>query len=293
MILTSVLYGLAFAIGIGVADVVSAGLTRSLGVLRTVFLLQLTGVVALTALGLSTGQLGGLEPRYWLIMAGMTLLVAGFYLGFFKALQVGPIALVGPIVAAHSVVVALMAVVFLGESVSQWQVGAMALTVVGVAIASVDVRALRSGRTIIGLGVVLAIVVCVAAGFWQFALAALSREIGWFAPVYLTRLMMVSILPPILLIRRELPWRGTEPAARARRGIRRRGRDRRPSRVHARLGSRNRRHRSRRVHRLPRRAYHRRHRLVRRAAVRHPIRRPRAGHIRAVRTNPVAIGGSF
>lgn len=210
MVLTSVLYGLAFAVGIGVADVISAGLTRSLGVLRTVFLLQLIGVVAMTALGLSTGQLGGLEPRYWLIMAGLTLLVAGFYLGFFRALQLGPIALVGPIVAAHSVVVALLAVVFLGDSVSRWQIGAMALTVIGVAIASVDFRALRQGKTIIGLGVVLAIVVCVAAGFWQFALAALSKQIGWFAPVYLTRLMMVSILLPVLVSRRELPWRGLD-----------------------------------------------------------------------------------
>ena len=210
MVLTSVLYGLAFAMGIGVADVISAGLTRSLGVLRTVFLLQLIGMVAMTALGLSSGQLGGLEPRYWLIMAGLTLLVAGFYLGFFKALQLGPIALVGPIVAAHSVVVALLAVVFLGESVSRWQVGAMALTVIGVAIASVDFRALRQGKTIIGLGVMLAIVVCVAAGFWQFALAALSKQIGWFAPVYLTRLMMVAILLPVLMVRRELPWRGLD-----------------------------------------------------------------------------------
>lgn len=210
MVLTSVLYGLAFAFGIGVADVISAGLTRSLGVLRTVFLLQLIGVVAMTALGLSTGQLGGLEPRYWLIMAAMTLLVAGFYLGFFRALQLGPIALVGPIVAAHSVVVALLAVVFLGDSVSRWQIGAMGLTVIGVAIASVDFRALRQGKTVIGLGVVLAIVVCVAAGFWQFALAALSKQIGWFAPVYLTRLMMVSILLPLLVSRRELPWRGLD-----------------------------------------------------------------------------------
>ena len=210
MILTSVLYGLAFATGIGVADVISAGLTRSIGVLRTVFLLQFIGVIAMTALGLSTGQLPDLEPRYWLIMAGLTLLVAGFYLGFFKALQVGPIALVGPIVAAHSVVVALLAVVFLGESISQWQVGAMALTVVGVAVASVDFRALRQGKTIIGLGVALAIAVCVAAGFWQFALAALSKQIGWFAPVYLTRLMMVAILLPVLLIRRDAPWRGLD-----------------------------------------------------------------------------------
>ena len=60
----------------------------------------------------------------------------------------------------------------------------------------------------IGLGVALAIVVSIAAGFWQFAIAAFSREIGWFAPVFLTRLFMVVLLTPVVSVRREWPWRG-------------------------------------------------------------------------------------
>ena len=68
MVLTSVLYGLAFAAGIGVADVISARITRSLGVLRTVFLIQLIGAVILTAIDLSDGRIHDLELRYWAIM---------------------------------------------------------------------------------------------------------------------------------------------------------------------------------------------------------------------------------
>ena len=208
MVLTSVLFGLAFAVGIGIADVISAVLTRSIGVLRTVFLLQFFGVVGLGIFGVSTGQMEGLEPKYWAWLAGMTALVAFFYLGFFKALQVGPIALVGPIVAAHSVLVVLLAMVFLGETISRWQAVAIVVTVTGVALASVNLRAFRSGTAVLGLGVVLAIVVCIAAGFWQFALAALSRELGWFVPVFLTRLFMVGILLPAVIVRRDWPWRG-------------------------------------------------------------------------------------
>ena len=207
MIVQSVLFGLAFAIGIGVADVISAGLTRSLGVLRTVFLLQLLGVAGMSVFALVTGQLETLEANDVISMAGLTVLVVFFYLGFYKALQLGPIALVGPIVAAHSAVVVVLAVVFLGERISQGQVVAIGAIVAGVVMASVDMNAIRSGRTVIGLGVVLAIVVSIAAGFWQFAIAAFSKEIGWFAPVFLTRLFMVGMLAPVVTMRREWPWR--------------------------------------------------------------------------------------
>lgn len=208
MVIQSVLFGLAFAIGIGVADVISAGLTRSMGVLRTVFLLQLLGVVGMLVFALSTGQLETIEANDVLVMAGLTVLVVFFYLGFYKALQVGPIALVGPIVAAHSPVVVVLAVIFLGERISEWQILAIVAVVCGVVMASVDVQALRSGRTVIGLGVALAIGVSVAAGFWQFAIAAVSREMGWFAPVFLTRVFMVCILIPVVVVRREQPWVG-------------------------------------------------------------------------------------
>ena len=207
MVVQSVLFGLAFAIGIGVADVISAGLTRRLGVLRTVFALQLLGVAGMSVFALITGQLETLDATDIVRMAGLTVLVMFFYLGFYKALQLGPIALVGPIVAAHSALVVILAVVFLGESISRWQVAAIGAIVAGVAMASIDVNALRSGRTVIGMGVILAIVVSIAAGFWQFAIAAFSREIGWFAPVFLTRLFMVGMLAPVVAVRREWPWR--------------------------------------------------------------------------------------
>ena len=208
MVLPSVLFGLAFAAGIGVADVISAGLTRTLGVLRTVFLLQLFGVVGMLVFALFTGHLETISASDLLRMAGLTILVVFFYLGFYKALQIGPIALVGPIVAAHSPVVVVLAVIFLGERISEWQVAAIVAVVSGVVMASVDLPALRSGRTVIGLGVGLAIGVSIAAGFWQFAIAAMSKEMGWFAPVFLTRLFMVCILIPVVVIRREQPWVG-------------------------------------------------------------------------------------
>ena len=208
MVIESVLFGLAFALGIGVADVVSAVLTRRLGVLSTVFLIQITAVVGATVFAVATSQLSSLEVNDLVTLGGLTIVVVFFYIAFYRALQLGPIALVSTIVAAHSIVVVILAMTFLNESISGPQFGAIALTIVGVAMAAVDWRAARSGMSIMSAGIALAIVVSLAAGFWQFSIGALARDLGWFVPVYLTRVFMVCTLTPVVVIRRQWPWRG-------------------------------------------------------------------------------------
>ena len=56
-------------------------------------------------------------------------------------------------------------------------------------------------------GVALAVVVSLMAGFWQFGISVLSKDLGWFVPVYLTRVFMVGLLVPVVVVRREWPWR--------------------------------------------------------------------------------------
>ncbi len=207
MVVESVLFGLASAIGLGVADVASAVLTRRLGVLRTVFLIQLIAVVGTTAFAVMTAQLSALRVLDLVTLGGLTTVVVFFYVAFYRALQLGPIALVSPIVAAHSIVVVVLAITFLDESISGLQLGAIAATIAGVAIAAVDWRTIRSGTAIMSAGVALAVVVSLMAGFWQFGISVLSKELGWFVPVYLTRVFMVGLLMPAVVVRREWPWR--------------------------------------------------------------------------------------
>ena len=207
MVVESVLFGLAFAVGIGVADVASAVLTRRLGVLRTVFLIQLIAAVGTTAFAVMTAQLSALRVLDLATLGGLTTVVVFFYVAFYRALQLGPIALVSPIVAAHSIVVVVLAITFLDESISGLQLGAIAVTIAGVAIAAVDWRAIRSGTAIMSAGVALAVIVSLMAGFWQFGISVLSKELGWFVPVYLTRVFMVGLLVPVVVVRREWPWR--------------------------------------------------------------------------------------
>ena len=154
-----------------------------------------------------TAQLSALRVLDLATLGGLTTVVVFFYVAFYRALQLGPIALVSPIVAAHSIVVVTLAITFLDESISGLQFGAIAVTIAGVAIAAVDWRAIRSGTAIMSAGVALAVVVSLMAGFWQFGISVLSKDLGWFVPVYLTRVFMVGLLVPVVVVRREWPWR--------------------------------------------------------------------------------------
>lgn len=120
MVLESILFGLASGIGLGISDVIAAGVARRMGVVRSTLAFQFVAV-SIYSLYLLTGTgIGSISGGDWALMAGLSVLVFGFYLSFYKALQLGPVSVVGPILAAHSIVIVLMSVALLGERLSTW-----------------------------------------------------------------------------------------------------------------------------------------------------------------------------
>ena len=90
----------------------------------------------------------------------------------------------------------------LEEKLSAKQFLSILIIILGVALASFDIGALRSGRRLLGLGVGLAIFASIAVGIWQYSIGVLSKELGWFLPMYISRLLSFSMLMPIVLWRR-------------------------------------------------------------------------------------------
>jgi drug/metabolite transporter (DMT)-like permease len=206
MILESILFGLASAIGLGISDVVAAGVARKMGVIRATVAFQIV-TVSVYSLYLLTGTgIGSISAGNWALMAGLSVLVFGFYLSFYKALQIGPVSIVGPILAAHSVIVVMMSVVILGERLTGWQFASISATIGGVVLLSVDVRTLGSGQKILGLGIALGLFASVSAGVWQFSIGAMSRDLGWFLPLYISRVFLLIMLMPLASWRRSWPW---------------------------------------------------------------------------------------
>lgn len=208
MIIESIFFGIASGLGIGASDVGAAAVTRRVGVLRTAVSVQVAVVLIMTPLLLIESAVGTISWVQWLAMAGLGLGGIAFYLAFYRAVQIGPVAIITPILAANSMIVVIMGVLLLGDVLSNWQLASISTIIGGIILSSVDLSSLSNGQKMIGTGVIIALVLTVAVGMWQFGLGALSQELGWFLPAYLSRIMTVGGLLPFAAVRGALPWRG-------------------------------------------------------------------------------------
>ena len=211
MVIESLAFGLLAALGWGASDFAAALITRRIGGLPTVFWVHVGSVVLSTAYLPFAGDIGSISATQWTEMAGISVLAFGTYIFFYRALQIGPIAIVTPIIGANAVVVILLAVALTGERLSGLQLAAMPAVIGGVALVSVDLRNLRSSRELVGQGVLFGIVAMVCLGSWQYLVGLASRELGWFLPVYLTRIMTLTLVAPALVVTRRAPWRSLGP----------------------------------------------------------------------------------
>ena len=157
---------------------------RRAGSIRTTLLSQIASVLALTLfLPAGRGHWGISAVDLGLVLAVGCVGAVG-YLAIYAALTAGPLALVSPIVSAYSVVVIALSLIILHE-----HLGAVALTgasviIVGVALASTDLRAVRDPNALRGPGVKLALVAMVAFGVAAFGLGRYGQRFGWFLAAY-------------------------------------------------------------------------------------------------------------
>ncbi len=145
---------------------------------------------------------------YWPVLGALSVLILVAISSFYKAIQTSLLALISPIISAHLVVVILLAVVFMGERLGAVQVLGISIAFVGVVLASMTTGDSRAGSADIRKGVVLGMAAMLAAGLFVFGIGNLSKELGWFLPIYLVRLGAFGILLPSHLVTRHNSWHG-------------------------------------------------------------------------------------
>src|SRR5437773_4213001 len=173
------IYGLGAALGWGLADFLVAIVARRIGSFATVVLAHLTGVWLCTVLlplpGLGLGRL----HRGLLLLPLIGVLGGLTYLAFYRALELGPIALVSPIAAGYAAIVIALGLVVLHESVPALALGGAAVTLVGVILAATDLRVearpAGSGRT----GIFFALLAMAGFGVGAFLIATFAKDTGW------------------------------------------------------------------------------------------------------------------
>jgi drug/metabolite transporter (DMT)-like permease len=189
--------GTLAAIAWGSTDIFVTYVSRRIGFFRTVLLSQFLGVCLLVviaiAIDLPRASIGQL-----LALVAVAPLAVVAYGGFYRALELGPIAIVSPIISANGVVVVVLALLVLSESLSAVQAVGCVLVLGSLIVAALEPRAVieEAGA---GSGVRLAIVAALAFGGYLFGMAVLSEDVGWLVPILVTRAVAVAVLAAVEL----------------------------------------------------------------------------------------------
>ena len=199
------IFGLFAALGWGLADFFGALSGRRIGSLGAVVAGQLLSAVFMTVLLVATGEsLEPLRSDMWLVVLNGA--VAAFaYVTHFKALELGPVAVVSPIGAGYAVVGVALAMIVLGERPSGLALAGAAIASVGVALVSTDIEKLRHGIANHVPGLPWAIAAMFGFGVAGFLLGWISDRAGWIVGLWGSRVAEVAFFVPLLLVsRREL-----------------------------------------------------------------------------------------
>ena len=184
---SALLYGLVAALGWGIADYLAALSARRVGTFRTILGMQASSLLIFAAIIAAIGALPPLRTDAIVTALGMGALGAVMLAALYRALALGPIAIVSPVAAANAAVTVVLAVALLGEELSPPQLGAIAATIAGIALASTDLRVVRETLGRPTPGVRLALLVMVGFGVLGFLLATTARTFGPLGMVLLLR----------------------------------------------------------------------------------------------------------
>ncbi len=199
------IFGLAAALGWGLADFFGAVSGRRIGSIGAVMSGQVLSAAFMTAVLVATGtSLAPLGPDVWLVLLNGAA-AAFAYLTHYKALELGPVAVVSPIGAGYAVVGVVLAIVILGERPTGLALIGAGIAVAGVALVSTDLRKLRDGIKNHLPGLPWSVAAAVGFGVAGFLLGWIADRAGWVAGLWGSRVaQIVFFLPLVFVFRREL-----------------------------------------------------------------------------------------
>jgi drug/metabolite transporter (DMT)-like permease len=168
--------------------------------------MQAVGAVFITVALVGLGRWPAISVAILPWGVGLAMLGAFSLYLMYRALALGPIAVASPIIATYSAVTVVLVVAFLGERLTAVQVVAIAVTFVGVVLASSDLRQLAQsiGRPL--PGVRFAFLAMLGFGCWGALMAAATREHEALALVVVGRFAgFLAVLVVALVTRAAIP----------------------------------------------------------------------------------------
>jgi uncharacterized membrane protein len=197
-----VIFGLLAALGWGLADFFAAIAGRRIGAVVTVVVGQVLSVVFVTVVLVATGRgISPLRAVVGLVIAnGIVTAIA--YASHYRALELGPVAVVSPIGATYAVVAVAVAVVVLGERPASLVYVGVVVTVFGSVLVSTDIAAARAGVHERPPGLPLGVVAAVGFGVAAFLLGWVVQRTDWIVGLWASRAAQVVCYAPLVAARR-------------------------------------------------------------------------------------------
>jgi uncharacterized membrane protein len=196
-----VIYGLAAALGWGLSDLWAAISGRRIGSGRTVVISQVAAAIVIGLVVLLVRPSFDRIPTVagWLVVNGF--LGAAAYATLYRALQLGPIAVVSPVLATYAIVPVLLAVVILGESLDSLAAIGAAVTIAGAVLTSTDLRDLRSETRTSVPGLPWAVVSTLLFGVATYVMGWSAQEAGFLPSLWFgrTAIAIVVVLAGIVV----------------------------------------------------------------------------------------------
>jgi drug/metabolite transporter (DMT)-like permease len=194
-----VIYGLLTALGWGASDLLASIVTRKIGSRITVVVAQIAGFAALLVVELVLRPSWGMPVHDVLLLLGSGCIAGVGYFALYRGLQLGPIALVSPIASAFAVVTILLSVAALGEKLGAGEWVGVACTILGVVLASTDLRRLEKAVIAHRRGIPLALAAMAGFGVAAFVTGSFAKTYGWLPPVVVARIGSLALIAVVTL----------------------------------------------------------------------------------------------
>jgi drug/metabolite transporter (DMT)-like permease len=199
-----VIFGLLAAVGWGLTDFLGAVSGRRLGSLPALAVSQLVGIIGAVVLFVVHGPGFGPMDGLWgfLIANGVIAMIA--YSLHYRALELGPVAVVSPVGAGYAVVGFALTVLLLHEHPGGIAILGGVITIGGVFLVSANLPALRARLHEKPPGLWWALGSAVGFGVAGVLLGVIARDShDWVVTLFSTRLVLVAAYLPLLIGRRK------------------------------------------------------------------------------------------
>ena len=208
--------GVAVALLWGSSDVFATLATRRLTPFKTTFISHSTGLLLLLLSGITIFWFGHVSYTGEALLlsaligafTGLCAALASFT--FYRALEIGPVAITGPLTASSSAVTLILSALILKEQLTFTRRSLVVLVICGVVLASTSLGELRlllkkPIHMLYGPGIRWAIVATLAFGALDFGIGASASIAGWFLPIVWMRCFSILFLTLIACRKRQFP----------------------------------------------------------------------------------------